>query len=60
MPLILLVDDGRLLVKGLRRSLEDNGFEVFTAFDGEEALAVLERSPVDLVVLDIMLPKIDG
>ncbi|MEW5762704.1 MAG: response regulator transcription factor [Bacillota bacterium] len=60
MPLILLVDDERLLVKGLRRSLEDNGFEVLTAFDGEEALAVLERSPVDLVVLDIMLPKIDG
>jgi len=60
MPLILIVDDERLLVKGLKRSLEENGYMVATAFDGEEALSVLQQREIDLVVLDIMLPKIDG
>ncbi|MDI6631637.1 MAG: response regulator transcription factor [Bacillota bacterium] len=60
MPQILLVDDERLLVKGLKRSLEESGFTVVTAYDGEQALSVLQNTQVDLVVLDIMLPKIDG
>jgi DNA-binding response OmpR family regulator len=60
MPHVLIVDDERLLVKGLKRSLEENGFAVTAAFDGEEALSVLQQREIDLVVLDIMLPKIDG
>lgn len=60
MSLILIVDDERLLVKGLKRSLEENGFTVATAYDGEEALNIMHSTHVDLVVLDIMLPKIDG
>lgn len=60
MARILLVDDERLLVKGLKRSLEGAGYEVVEAYDGIEALEALERAPVDLVVLDIMLPGIDG
>ncbi|HBX23270.1 MAG TPA: DNA-binding response regulator [Desulfotomaculum sp.] len=60
MTRILVVDDERLLVKGLQRSLNDAGFEVQTAYDGTEALARLEEGGVDLVVLDLMLPGVDG
>lgn len=60
MSLILIVDDERLLVKGLKRSLEENGFTVEAAYDGEEALKVLQEKRIDLVILDIMLPKLDG
>ncbi|MEW6183194.1 MAG: response regulator transcription factor [Bacillota bacterium] len=60
MPLVMIVDDERLLVKGLKYSLEENGFTVTTAYDGEEALKVLQGTRIDLVILDIMLPKIDG
>lgn len=60
MPKILVVDDERLLVKGLKRSLEAAGYEVLVAYDGAEVLALLGRTPVDLVVLDIMLPGVDG
>lgn len=57
---ILLVDDERLLVKGLKRSLENEGYEVLVAYDGAGALALVHSEPVDLVVLDIMLPEMDG
>lgn len=57
---ILLVDDERLLVKALRRSLETEGCEVIVAYDGASALAELDTNVVDLVILDIMLPVIDG
>lgn len=57
---ILLVDDERLLVKGLRRSLETEGCKVTVAYDGASALAELDTNVVDLVILDIMLPVIDG
>ncbi len=60
MTRILVVDDERLLVKGLKRSLEAEGYEVLVAYDGTEALALLKSEPVDLVLLDIMLPRIDG
>ncbi len=60
MTLILIVDDERSLVKGLKYSPEKEGYEVATAYDGEEALAVAARMPVDLIVLDLMLPKLDG
>lgn len=57
---ILIVDDERLLVKGLRYSLEQEGYETAVAYDGAEALAFVQEHPVDLVILDLMLPKIDG
>lgn len=60
MTKILLVDDERLLVKGLKRSLEADGYEVLAAYDGGEALLLLSKTAVDLVILDIMLPVMDG
>ena len=57
---ILIVDDEPLLVKGLRYSLEQDGYEILTAFDGEEALEKAKMANVDLILLDLMLPKIDG
>ena len=57
---ILVVDDERLLVKGLKRSLENDGFFVYTAYDGLEALKCLDSYQIDLIILDIMLPEIDG
>ncbi len=57
---ILLVDDEPLIIKGLRFTLEQEGYEILTAADGEEALQVFRDEPVDLVLLDVMLPKLDG
>lgn len=60
MPHILVVDDEPSLVKGLRLSLEQEGFQVTTAGDGREALAKFKAGAFDLVVLDLMLPEVDG
>ena len=57
---ILLVDDEPLILKGLRFTLEQEGYEILTAADGEEALKVFFEEQVDLVLLDVMLPKLDG
>ena len=57
---ILLVDDEPLIIKGLRFTLEQEGYEILTAADGEEALQVFFENPVDLILLDVMLPKLDG
>src|SRR5437867_10149027 len=57
---ILLVDDGEAVRKVLTFPLERDGYNVVQASDGEEALARFGDQPVDLVVLDIMLPKLDG
>jgi two-component system, OmpR family, response regulator len=57
---ILLVDDEDAVQKLLTYPLERDGFRVLQARDGAEALAVFSRQPVDLVVLDLMLPKVDG
>jgi DNA-binding response OmpR family regulator len=59
-PRILLVDDEQDLVWALRHSLRDEGYEVLTAYDGVEALAVAQRHHPDLVVLDIAMPRLDG
>ena len=57
---ILVVDDEALLVKGIRFNLQNEGYEVITGSDGLEAVrAVQEKSP-DLVVLDVMMPNMDG
>ncbi|MDR1703737.1 MAG: response regulator transcription factor [Clostridiales bacterium] len=57
---ILIVDDEKLIVKGIKYSLSQDGMEVQAAHDGEEALAYLKSQNFDLVVLDVMLPKLDG
>lgn len=57
---ILLVDDEKPLAKALRFSLEKEGYQVDCAYDGEEALTRVEEEPPDLIVLDLMLPKVDG
>ena len=57
---ILLVDDEPLMIKGLKRTLEQDGYETDSASDGEEALKKLNASHYDLVLLDVMLPKLSG
>lgn len=57
---ILLVDDEPLIVKGLKFSLEQDGYQTDTAYDGEEALQKAETLPFDLIILDVMLPKMSG
>lgn len=57
---VLVVDDEKLIVKGIKFSLEQDGMEVTPAYDGEEALQHIKNSNFDLVVLDVMLPKMDG
>jgi DNA-binding response OmpR family regulator len=57
---VLVVDDEKLIVKGLKFSLEQDGMEVDTAFDGQEALDKIREQEYDIVLLDIMLPKLDG
>ena len=57
---VLVVDDEKLIVKGIRFSLEQDGMEVDCAFDGEEALRLATENKYDMVLLDLMLPKMDG
>ena len=57
---VLVVDDEKLIVKGIRFSLEQDGMEVDTAFDGEEALEYASKKEYDLILLDVMLPKLTG
>lgn len=57
---ILIVDDEPLIVKGLKFSLEQEGYETDVAYDGEEALKKINEGDFDLVLLDLMLPKVDG
>lgn len=57
---VLVVDDEKLIVKGIRFSLEQDGMEVDCAFDGEEALEYAKKNKYDLVLLDVMLPKLTG
>ena len=57
---ILLVDDEPLILKGLKFSLEQDGYETDTASDGEEALAKMRNGGYDIVLLDVMLPKLSG
>ena len=57
---ILVADDEAVLVKMIRLRLEANGFVVLTAADGEDALDKAQRERPDLIILDLMLPKMDG
>jgi len=57
---ILVVDDEMHIVELIKYNLESNGYKVYTAYDGREALKVVENKDVDLIVLDLMLPDIEG
>lgn len=60
MSKVLVVDDEKLIVKGIKFSLEGDGMEVECAYDGEEALDKIKENNFDIVLLDVMLPKLDG
>lgn len=57
---VLVVDDEKLIVKGIRFSLEQDGMLVDCAYDGEEALEAAHRTAYDVILLDVMLPKMSG
>ncbi|MBE5844592.1 MAG: response regulator transcription factor [Butyrivibrio sp.] len=57
---VLVVDDERTIVKGIKYSLEQDGMKVDSAFDGEEALQFAKDNTYDIILLDVMLPKMDG
>ena len=57
---ILVVDDEKLLVKGIKFNLEGEGWKVETAYDGEEAVKLARTGKFDIIVLDLMMPKLDG
>lgn len=57
---ILVVDDEKLLVKGIKFNLENDGYEVAAAYDGEEAVELAKTGDFDLIILDIMMPKLTG
>ncbi len=60
MPKILVVDDERPIAEIIKYNLQKEGFEVQTAYDGEDALKVVHKLNPELVILDIMLPKKNG
>ena len=60
MPKILVVDDEKVLVKGIKFNLENEGYQVEVGYDGEEAVEKARTGRFDLVILDLMMPKIDG
>jgi CheY-like chemotaxis protein len=57
---ILVVEDTQIVREPLSRLLQSEGFEVLTAADGNEAMAALQMQPVDLVLLDVLMPRMDG
>ena len=57
---VLVVDDEKVLVKATRFNLEIDGYEVDAAYDGEEALSLIRENSYDVILLDLMLPKVDG
>lgn len=59
-PTVLVVDDERYIVDLLTELLEEEGYRVERAYDGEAALAIAERNAPDLVLADVMMPKMDG
>ena len=57
---ILIVDDEKGIREGLRLFLKREGHQTFTAADGREALEILEKNEIDLVISDLKMPRIDG
>ena len=59
MPKILVVDDEKVLVKGIKFNLENEGYQVEVGYDGEQAVELARNGGFDLIILDLMMPKID-
>ena len=57
---VLVVDDEKSIVEILKLNLTNEGYTVFEAYDGDEALSMAKRVDPDLILLDVMLPKMDG
>ena len=57
---ILVVDDEKLLVKGVKFNLENEGYEVECAYDGASAVEMARNGRYDLIILDVMMPELDG
>ena len=57
---VLVCDDDREIVEAIEIYLSQEGYKVLKAYDGEEALKVLDREKVDLLIIDVMMPKLDG
>ena len=57
---ILVVDDEKVIVKGIMFNLRTEGYEVDGAYDGEQALSLVDKDEYDLLILDVMMPKLDG
>src|SRR5574344_1855572 len=57
---ILIVEDEPTILRVIKTYFEKNNYEVYTAIDGEKALEVYKETVVDIIVLDIMMPKLDG
>lgn len=57
---VLVVDDEKIIVKGLKYNLEQEGYQVECAYDGDEAVKLARAGNIDLILLDVMLPKMDG
>ncbi|MCR5668277.1 MAG: response regulator transcription factor [Lachnospiraceae bacterium] len=60
MPNILICDDEKDIVSALEIYLSSDGYQIYKAYNGEEALEMMKRDPIDLVLLDVMMPKMDG
>ena len=60
MATVLVVDDDALIVELIQQTLEDAGYHVVTAHDGEQALELVEEAQPDAVVTDLMMPRVDG
>ncbi|MBM6918260.1 response regulator transcription factor [Intestinimonas butyriciproducens] len=57
---VLVVDDEKLLVKGIKFNLENDGYQVDTAYDGAQALSMVKEQKYDIIILDLMLPEVNG
>ncbi len=57
---ILVVDDEKIIVKGIKFNLENEGFDIETAYNGEDAIEIAKNVHLDLIILDLMMPKLDG
>ena len=60
MPTLLIVEDHKILLSSLKSGLEEEGYRVLTASSGLEALVVVRREPLDAIILDLHMPKLDG
>lgn len=60
MPNILICDDEKDIVSALEIYLSSDGYQIYKAYNGDEALEMMKRYPIDLVLLDVMMPKMDG